>query len=352
MRILCIYPGNPTVQLEGVRAGELPDTMLYGYNHLASFELEADMLGRDDGLPRWFTRGTLGKHLGFRLRHFLLFFTARRYNVVFGGALLYLMPLKKLFGGRAKYVLFNIELLRILRANEHRPLRYRYIVSLLREFAAIVCLSSVQKEWLRIRFPFLEGRLHVVPLGVDVEYCTPVYEGRGNTVLSVGKDGGRDYATLIEAARRMPHTQFEIVCSPRNMTSISDIPPNVRVFYDLPFSELACKYRTAKLIVIETHNDVYADGSDCSGQTVLLDAMAYGLPIIATRKQYLSEYARDGEDLIMVEPYDGVAIQSAIERLEDPMLRLRLARGARSRVERDLSTRQMAERLTRIFHTC
>lgn len=330
---------------------DFPDTQLYGYNHLASFGVDADLLGRDDALPASLLRSPLGKLVGFRLRHLLLYFQARAYDLVFGSALLYLMPLKKLLGGKAKYVLLNIELTRILRANAGRPLRSRFLRSLLKEFAAIVCLSHAQMSWLAGRYPFLTGKLRYVPLGVDTEFYHPIYEGRNETILAVGSDGGRDYSTLLAAAVLMPEERFDIVCSPHNLPASQPVPSNVTVHYNIPFSELTQMYQRARMLVLSTHDDSYLDGSDCSGQTVLLDAMANGLPVVASRKQYLVDYVREDVDALVIEPYQPRAVVGAISRLTDPALRDRLARSARVRAATLFSTRVMAEGLVQVFHS-
>ena len=344
MNVLYIYPGSRSVLY-----ADVPDTQLYGFNYLKSLGVNADALGRDDALPDWFKKSWMGKYVGFRLRHFLLFFKSRNYDIVFGPALLYLMPLKKLFGGKARYVALNIELNRIMRGSMNRPLRQRFIVSLLKEFSAIICLSTIQKEWLLTEYPFLRGKVFFVPLGADVKFYQPVYEGRRDFVLSVGRDNGRDYHTLVEVAKRMPDTRFEIVCSPRNLAGINFIPSNVHVFYDLSFAELKEKYQTARMIVITTHDDASILGADCSGQTVLLDAMASGVPIIATRKAYLVDYVREGQDALVVDCYNPEQLVKAIEQLHDDALRLKLAKNARARAEHEFSTRAMAEQVSHVF---
>ena len=78
---------------------------------------------------------------------------------------------------------------------------------------AIISLSGVQNDFLKRAFPHYRGKLVVVPLGVDDVFYMPQYEGREDFILSGGRDNGRDYATLIEAARRLPEKRFVIFCS-------------------------------------------------------------------------------------------------------------------------------------------
>ena len=345
MRILYIFSGSHKAPSAGA-----PDAQLYGLNYLESSDISACAVGRDDGLPVWLYKSWIGGRIDFKLRHALLYFRARSYDLVFGPALIYLIPLKKIFGGKAKYVVLNVELNRILRGCDGHPIRKWFIESLLKEFAAIVCLSTDQKEWLLARYPFLSGKVFFVPFGADTNFYQPVYEGRDDVVLSVGRDNGRDYRTLVEAARLVPHRRFDIVGSPRNLAGIENIPANVRVLHDLSFAELREKYETARLIVISTHDDSSTLGADCSGQTVLLDAMACGLPIVASRKAYLSDYVREGQDALVVDCYNPSRLAEAVELLaEDAPLCRELAQSARARVEREFSVQNMAKNLSRIF---
>lgn len=346
MKVLYIYPGVE----QGTNDPSRPATQRYGYQHMKSLGISADFIGRDDALPVWLRKSFLGKLIGFKLRHALLFFKARNYDIVFGAALVYLMPLKKIFGGKARYVVLNIELVRMLRANAHRPVRSRIIKTLFKEFSVVICLAHVQKEWLLAQCPFLEGKVHVIPLGADTEFFVSTFESRGNTVLSVGGDSGRDYVTLFKTAELLPSMQFEVICGRRNLVGVPHVPSNVRLYHNMPFAELREKYQSAALIVIATHDDSYTDGADCSGQTVLLDAMASGLPIIATRKAYLADYVREGEDALITDSGNSETLAQTIERLQgDADLRTRLAQNARTRAEKEFSTKAMAEGLASIF---
>ncbi len=350
--LLYIFPGATPAQVrEGTtRHVSRPRTQQYGFEYMASLGIPADAIGRDDALPQRLLHGWLGKALGYRARHLLLYFKTRPYKIVFGAALLYFLPLKKIFGGKGKYVLLNIELARIVRANKERPVRYRLLTLALKQCSAIVCFAAIQKEWLLTECPFLEGNIFVVKLGSDTEFYQAVYEGRNNTVLSVGADTGRDYATLFKAAELLPNTQFDVVCGKHNLVGIESIPQNVQIFFNLPIDELKKKYETAQQIVIATHDDTYTDGADCSGQTVLLDAMACGLPVIATRKAYLEDYVEEGKEAVVVPPYDAHALAERITRLQqEPELRLSLGKAARKKAEESLSLKDMAEDLAVIF---
>jgi colanic acid/amylovoran biosynthesis glycosyltransferase len=78
----------------------------------------------------------------------------------------------------------------------------------------------------------------------------------------------------------------------------------------------------------------------------LMEAMASGLPVVATRLSGVPELVEDGMTGLLVEPGDAEALAGAIERLlEDDVLAAELARNGRAVVERSFNLRREAQRL-------
>lgn len=344
MKVLYLYAGIRADKFSGTPGVDFPDTQFYGFNYLKDFDIDADYEEPDTLVPRWLLR----LPFGFRLAHFLSFFHARSYDIVFGSALLYTLFWKKVIPTKTKFILMNISLTRMLHANENTVFKKRIIVWLLKEADAVVCLAEVQRKYLLSQCPFLRGRVHVVLLGVDVGYYDAKRERR-SFFLAAGRDNGRDYQTVVEVARSLPTYCFEIVCSKRNLEGIENIPENVSVFYDLHPRELKEKFELARGLLLITHSDDYTDGADCSGQTVLLEAMATGTPIIATQKEYMIDYARENEHLLLIDFYDKKGIIENIRLLDNAHLRSRLSIAARQHAEDLLSTKKMAKNLADVF---
>jgi glycosyltransferase involved in cell wall biosynthesis len=81
----------------------------------------------------------------------------------------------------------------------------------------------------------------------------------------------------------------------------------------------------------------------------LLEAMAYGMAIVATRAGGIPELVEDGVDGLLVEPGDTEALAAALARLAaDAELRGRLAAAARERA-RALDAEEVAGRLGRLY---
>ena len=82
----------------------------------------------------------------------------------------------------------------------------------------------------------------------------------------------------------------------------------------------------------------------------LMEAMASGVPVVATRLSGIPELVQDGVTGLLVEPRDPHGLATAMARLlEDDVLAAELARGARRLVERSFSLTREAQRLGDLF---
>jgi glycosyltransferase involved in cell wall biosynthesis len=83
--------------------------------------------------------------------------------------------------------------------------------------------------------------------------------------------------------------------------------------------------------------------------SVLLDALAFGLPIAATSAGGIPEVVVDGESGLLAPPGDPVALGKAIGRLiNEPALAARLAQNARRRAN-DFSVERMTDRTVEVY---
>jgi glycosyltransferase involved in cell wall biosynthesis len=340
IHIISLYSGSRKLFF---RDRDVPDTQLYGMNHLKSFFFKVEYIGGIDTLPNWMVY-----FFGFRLVHLFTYRIVSKYDIAFGASLLYPLFLKKILGGKTKYVLCNTSLNRILKKYSKKSLKGILIRWILSGAAYIVHLSAAQQKKFKEVYKECVVPMSVVPLGVDELYHTANYFNRDTSILSVGRDNGRDYRSVFELARLLPDRHFVVVCSERNIKDFL-VPKNVTVHIDIPYSKLRELYHTAGVLLLCTHEEDVVEGSDLSGQTVLLDAMASGLPVIITNRGYVSEYIKDNSNGLVVDPYDLHGIQKALEKYFDSTVRLNIAQRARKTIEDHFSTRHMGVLLEDIF---
>jgi glycosyltransferase involved in cell wall biosynthesis len=261
-----------------------------------------------------------------------------------------MMFFKKIFGSRtSKFILLNISLKRLWQGNHHKPFKRFLLNWLLKELDAVVCLSKEQVSFCEENFPYLGGKIFFVPLGVDTIYNKFTREGRQDFILSAGRDDARDYGTVLAIAKELPDKKFEIVASPRNLKGVGDTPPNVKVSFDIPPRELSEKYSKAQMLLLLTHSDGFKEGADGSGQTVLLEAFASGLPVVGTARASLRDYVVDGKTALLSDFYDTQGIIGNIRKLDNANLGDALARNARVATEEMFSSIKMSESLAAVF---
>lgn len=89
-----------------------------------------------------------------------------------------------------------------------------------------------------------------------------------------------------------------------------------------------------------------SDGNREGVPNSMLEAMASGMPVIATRHGGIPEAITDGESGLLVRENDADALAAALRRLlEDAELRARLAAGGRASVERTFARAAQIEKL-------
>jgi glycosyltransferase involved in cell wall biosynthesis len=95
---------------------------------------------------------------------------------------------------------------------------------------------------------------------------------------------------------------------------------------------------------------VAADGNTEGIPVALMEALAIGIPTVATRVSGVPELVRDGETGLLAEPEDPASLRAAMERLlSEPERSARMVAAGRLLVEREFDVERSAERLARLF---
>ena len=176
----------------------------------------------------------------------------------------------------------------------------------LRGADAITVFSSSQREPLASRLGRLRRSPTWVPLGVDVEFFQPVARDRDGGVLSVGTNAGKDFPTLMAALP--PEMTCTVVTDAWNRAQAEPLAhgPDVTFRSDVPITELRALYSRAELMVLPLRESRMS-----SGQTVLLESLALGTPVVISDVSGVSDYL-DPEVVCVVPPGDPDRLREAL----------------------------------------
>lgn len=321
LRVAWLYPQPKRDFLEACRRGEEPD-QLSGIDAIRTYGVEPTLI--DPNPP---PLNPLGR------RHSLysgidpvraLALTARlaRFDVVLSvgeaSALVVLMA-KRLLRLMTPVVIWDPGL------TDSWRLRRRVLDVVLPAADRVLVVSRNQLDWLDRTYG---GRVTaaVAYHWMDTGFYRPEPAVRGTTILSVGNDPARDFATLIAAHRGLSPL---LVLKTRNL-SPDQVPAGVTTIPQrIHYQQLRQLYRDALIVVVPLKPSLHA-----GGVTGILEAAAMGKPAIVSDVDNIRDFVVPGETALMVPPGDPGALRQAIERLAaDPAERARLGANARRFVE-------------------
>ena len=123
-----------------------------------------------------------------------------------------------------------------------------------------------------------------------------------------------------------------------------DRPVGVEALGRLSHAQLRAAYRRASVVAVATRPNVHV-----SGITVVLEAMACGLPVVVTGTDGMAAYVEDGVTGLLVPGGRPEELADAVEGLlREPDRARAIGRAARAAVEREFSTERYAEHLARL----
>jgi phosphatidylinositol alpha-mannosyltransferase len=198
--------------------------------------------------------------------------------------------------------------------------------------AVRIAVSERAAEFERAR---IDGAFQLVPNGLDVQAfagAEPADLGLGRKLLFVGRLHARKGFLVAVAAFRMlasdrPDLRLIVVGEGEQRDAVGLLPEILR-----DRVTMVGTVEHAALPRLHAASDVYI-GSAVGGESfgyVLIEAMAAGLPVVASDIPGYDEVVRDGVDGLLVPPSDPDALAAAVARvLDDRSLAAALAaRGA------------------------
>jgi glycosyltransferase involved in cell wall biosynthesis len=329
-------------------AASVSNPLLYeaadGLSHLPEHGVEMQIF---DSSPRWLNpghgRGSLLAGVD-PWRSVRLLWHYRDYDALVAidssAALLFVL-MKRLFGLRKPVLVIDPAI------DPGYRNRMRMHQAVLPSASAVVVYGEVQRQFLARHLPGVAARF--VPHRIDCRFFDPgraVPAARsGGYVLAVGSDIGRDYDTLVEAARALAlpvilHTRRDLP---------DELPPNVRVQRDwISFEALRDLYAAAAVVVVPLRDTIHA-----SGVNGLLEALAMGCPTVVSASRGIADYVGDGRNARVVPVADVRALQEAIAGLaSDAAAADRLGNTARAEALAELAMPRYAQRIAALVREC
>ncbi len=353
IKVLYLYANTDRHELlKRVQSGESPDTSFYGFRHLARHdEIEASFIQinkKSYGFGGSLLRKWPLTRAAVVLVRFYRILSKQDVIVLTSSAYFFLPFLGKFILRNKKWVLINIDLSMLLRRCDSKLIQKFMWMSALRCADKIICISEAQRTDLLTR-GFSSHSVDFVPLGVDKSFYQKI-DAEPKFVLSIGRDIGRDMKTLIEAIQLCGESSI-LICSKVNMEGLeNEIPSNLEVLYDQPYSVLRAYYKQAKVFVLATKSASELVGSDCPGQTAVLDTLAYGISLVATEMSWFKGYFEEGKHLVTVPPGQPKLLAEKIKLISDDVsLRERLAYEGRKLVDEKCNSESMGNSIAELI---
>ncbi len=224
----------------------------------------------------------------------------------------------------------------------------RAFSSAFRRLDTVLAYGWSEVEELRAWLDGSGPNVEFVAFGVDTKHFRPEPEvALEHDVVSIGADPRRDFALLLEVARRRPERSFLVVASADNARELGTVPPNVRLVIDVPFRRIRECLLAARVVALPVRENSYSGAT-----TTLLQAMACARPVVVSQTSAIARgyHLEDRRNCRLVPPGDADSFaQAVLDLLGDPAQAEALRLRARETVERHLSWDGYTRKLGRLL---
>jgi glycosyltransferase involved in cell wall biosynthesis len=174
-----------------------------------------------------------------------------------------------------------------------------------------VVASSVERAVYSDYFQIEANRIDVLLWSIQPpleELAKPARFGAGPYICAIGSQA-RDYATLIEAMRRVPAIKLVLVASPDSLPQ-GPLPANVEILTSVPMSDAMNVLAHSQFMVLPLR-----DSRVPCGHVTVVSAMHMGKAILATNSSGLHDYLIKDENAEFCAPRSPAELAAHIERL-------------------------------------
>lgn len=224
----------------------------------------------------------------------------------------------------------------------------------------ILAVSEPVRDYMVFKEGCSPKRIEILCNAVDVTLFTrgslqnmPFQNNRAPVIGAVGRlHPSKGYATFLQAARavlaEIPASRFKIVGEGELLESLKDQAERLGIYEAVEFLG---RRQPAEIPDILAGFDIFVQASNWEAFGIaIVEAMACGLPVVATRVEGVVDIIEEGVDGFLVPPEDPKVLADRIlQLLRDPHLRARIGVKARRKVEANFDIREMTDRMARIY---
>jgi glycosyltransferase involved in cell wall biosynthesis len=185
-----------------------------------------------------------------------------------------------------------------------RLMRYAF-----RQVKQFTVHSSMERDLYSDYFDIPKERIRLRLWSIGVPNVSPNFPLHiGRYISSVGGNG-RDYDTLVEAARNLPEITFVLVVRPDSLIG-QEIPENVKTMVNLPFEQAMNVMLHSAFTVLPLSGSTVP-----CGHVTLVCAMHLAKAVVATDSKGICDYVLSGHNGVLCKPFSAEDLAKAIDRL-------------------------------------
>lgn len=212
--------------------------------------------------------------------------------------------------------------------------------ALVRGARLVVTETDYARRWMEKKYPFARGKVFRVFNGIAMDDFPPRQApGPVPRIVSVGRYvEKKGFSDLIEACRLLRERGAAFECDIigggpleavlREQIAVAGLEDRVRLLGPRSQADVRAALANAQFFALACVPE--SEGGSDNLPTVIMEAMAVGLPIVSTNLAGVPEMMTSGQEGFLTEQHDPTAFADALEKLlRDPQLAERCGREAR-----------------------
>ena len=226
--------------------------------------------------------------------------------------------------------------------------------------STVIAVSDYASNFLKGRFPRSAGKIHRVYNGLDLsKFQRASFSHAIPTIVAIGrlidKKGFADLVCACELVKKRGHDfRCEIIGEGPLRSELNaqvaehELKSHVSLSGPKPQKEIVEQLASARVLVLPSVVD--PDGARDNLPTVIMEAMAAGLPVVSTSVGGIPEMVVPDETGFLVQPGDVTALADAIERvIVDPALAKRFGQAGHERAAKIFSIEKNVRELRELL---